>query len=117
MDRDPLCIQLIIPAPTNAAQIRLTAPWRHGEVATIEEISVLNAQHDGGVVTAGIYDGNSYIWLQDIVLAAANRWYNFDLHFTQLTDYQIAIRFTGHDPGDTLRANIIGYIRAPYSTP
>lgn len=117
MDRDPICIQLIIPAPTGADVVRLTAPLRHGEVATIEEISVNSEQHDDVVVSAGLYDGNNYIWLQTIVCTASDRWFNFDLHFTQLTDYQIAIRFSGHDAGDTLRANIVGYIREPYTTP
>lgn len=117
MDRDPLCIQLVRGPADNTEFILHTAPWKHGEVATIEEISVYNDTRADGVIDVGLYDGNSHIWLQTLIIGAHSRWHNFELTFTMLTDYQIAIRFNGHAAGDILRANIVGYIRAPYTTP
>lgn len=123
-DRDPLIFEISDVSTVTTPQLMpALKPRRANQVWVCEYVSVWITEHtsnatpDTYTVELGIDHRNHLTWLDYITLTSGIWCRILDHPITLLANMLPRCRFYCADTGLIMRMNVIGYIRAPFTTP
>lgn len=88
----------------------VTEPLKGGDILCIQAVSACNEDGQGDIATISFLRGTTRIGIETLTLASAGYYYLSTPQVFAGTDFRVEVDFTNSSDGDTLRANIFGFI-------